>query len=883
LGLGVAIVVGAVLVSASGAATTRAQHVTRIDVSTRAAVVQYLRSIHVSAKHVVIQRGLRNYAGADCPGRGWTCAGTRYTVVQIAKRGGLNRYACTTAKCAVVQIGSAYRSPVRATPKPPPPPNTALCVKTTGITGSCVINQPSASGTNKAVVWMVTPKLTGLTQSAAYSASITQGPTSISTGGVASNKNLACVRQFVWVDGSTTKMSAANTTVTNDNHELITINQNSLTGTNTVQGAANTGTTQNPIYDCGASGSQLQQDEVLTSVVNSKGGSIIQNQDTLPSTTTCVPASDTTITFTGCANVVTDIEQNKGSGFFGVAGQASFPGNTQNSANFEQSTNQVAIANTPSGTVTQQQDANVPVAPFSGLVGTINQDSAAQSTASVDQEETQCQDAVSVATIPAPTTLTGPGSAVCPVTPEQAPPNGVHLTQTQYGPEGVLTPSASNSGPVHFHTKGYGKSAQTGAGHGMFDTFNLKQNSNQFADGTSGQNQLIQGDCQSSGDGTASGGSCNAGQKATVNGVPVSDGYVAGTIPLLKLACANGNGNNCSATPPPVPVIDTSSEPSNPTDSRSAGPFSWTDVATGGVTYQCALDPTGPTPTFTPCDSGNADAAYSGLTTGSHTFEVEAVDNSNNASAPASFTWTVVDAQISLSPSPATSDAAATSNAVSCTITQNTGSGFVAVPAGTECDWTVTAGPNINQTGSCDTLGTTGTCPVSYSTTGGTGMDTIQATTGPLFSVLGLPLSRTTGDGLHGDGGDATNTWVDAQILLSPLSNTASVGTPMTPPMTCTINQDTGNGSKFQAVPDGTECDWKVTAGPHTGQHGSCTTTGGSCQFSVSDSDIQGGFDTIHATTGSGFSVGGLSLNRSTLTSGTDSSGDSTDASFGWI
>ncbi len=67
---------------------------TTINVSTRAAVVHYLRSIHVSAKHVVIQRGLRNYAGAHCPGKGWTCAGTRHTVVQIAKRGGQNRFAC---------------------------------------------------------------------------------------------------------------------------------------------------------------------------------------------------------------------------------------------------------------------------------------------------------------------------------------------------------------------------------------------------------------------------------------------------------------------------------------------------------------------------------------------------------------------------------------------------------------------------------------------------------------------------------------------------------------------------------------------------------------------------------------------------------------------
>ena len=70
LGLAVAVILGVMLVSASGAATTQNQGATTINVSTRAAVIHYLRSIHVKAKHPVIQRGLRNYAGAHCPGNG---------------------------------------------------------------------------------------------------------------------------------------------------------------------------------------------------------------------------------------------------------------------------------------------------------------------------------------------------------------------------------------------------------------------------------------------------------------------------------------------------------------------------------------------------------------------------------------------------------------------------------------------------------------------------------------------------------------------------------------------------------------------------------------------------------------------------------------------
>ena len=294
------------LVSASGAlattntqtATGSAHAVTRIDVSTRAAVIHYLRSIHVSAKGVVIQRGLRNYAGAHCPGKGWTCAGTKHTVVQIAKRGGQNRFACGTAKCVAVQFGGGSRglhAASRASQSNSPPVSTASCIKTTGVTGSCTINQPNATGTNKAVVWMDTGKLTGLTQSATYSASITQGPAS---AGTSSNWNLACVHQAVSITGSTTTPSGS-VTVTSDAHQSIKIQQNSLHGNNTVQGAMPSGKS----YDCNSDAtSPLTQDETLKSFVKDTG-SITQKQDTAT---------------TGSANVVVDIEQNQSAGFQGL-------------------------------------------------------------------------------------------------------------------------------------------------------------------------------------------------------------------------------------------------------------------------------------------------------------------------------------------------------------------------------------------------------------------------------------------------------------------------------------------------------------------------------------------------------------------------------------
>jgi hypothetical protein len=632
-----ALIAGVALFAASGAGAAKPRAVTKIDVSTKAAVVHYLRSIHVNPQGVVIQRGLRNYAGAHCPGKGWTCAGTRHTVVQIAKRGGLNRFACGTAKCAVVQFAGASRG-LKATglaskPKPPPPPNYALCVKTTGITQSCVINQPNATVDNKAVVWMVTPKLTGLTQSANYTASITQGPASAAGS---SNNNLACVKQFVWIDSSTTKTNATSTTVTNDNHESISIQQNSLSGSNTVEGALDPAHSSNGSYDCDTSnGSQLQQDEQLTSIVTSKG-SITQKQDTAT---------------TGSANVVVDIEQNQDiNGFSGFFGNAI----GENNATFEQSTNQVAIANTPNGTVKQTQGADVPDVPYSGLVGTINQDSKARSTASATQTETQCEDAVNM-TVPTPQPDTPPP---CPVSGDTGVPGGITLTQTQWGPEGVFTPPTQSAGRVPFFHKGYGKSQQTGAAAGVVDSFTLTQTSTQKTDNGPGSSQhnLVQGDCSSAG------GSCTADQTTTLNNGTTEDGWTAPSIDNIKITCdPDQNNGHCVATPPPAPTFV--SGPSDPNPSASAA-FNFTDPATGGVHFLCKVDGgTLQQNVVDPCTSGTA--FFQGY--GPHTFQVAAADSHGNVSAyvpTTAFSWTNVppDPTITASSEPTNPDFFGTSD-----------------------------------------------------------------------------------------------------------------------------------------------------------------------------------------------------------------------------
>jgi hypothetical protein len=621
LGLGVAIIVCFALVSASAAATTKAQKVTKINVSTRAAVVHYLRSIHVNPKHAVVQRGLRNYAGAHCPGTRWTCASTKHTVVQIAKRGGQNRFVCRSSKCVVVQVsgtshGVYLSGRISAAAPSKGGGNSGVCVKTgsgatTGGGQTCTINQ-TGSGPNTASIYENTNKVSGLVQTAQYTASITQQ----SSGSGAAGKNTACVTQNITQDGSTTNTNGKLTAVTLQAIQTIAITQNSLSGNNSAQNSAlSTGA-------CDFGSTTLMQSQTQTSTVSATGD-ITQSMN--PSVNG----------LTG-GNVSLDIEQNQASGVKGIA-------TGTNSADFTQTTNQTAIANAKNGkTVNQTQNApdgnGTTGSPFSGIVGTINQDSKGLSTATVTQSETQCEDAANTSpSHDAP--LTGCSHTSDAVT-------GITLNQTQNGPVGLFTPAAKSAGRVPYYHKGIGTSQQTGAGTGIFDAFHLIQTSEQYTDSsgpgvTIVQVNTMQGDCKSSGDSSATGGSCQASQQATLNGTTngtTQDGYTAGLITELLIKCTNGH-ISCIPTPPPAPTFV--SGPSDPNPSASAA-FNFTDPATGGVHFLCKIDGgTLQENVVDPCSSGTA--FFQGY--GPHTFKVAASDSHGNVSAyvpTTAFSWTNV-------------------------------------------------------------------------------------------------------------------------------------------------------------------------------------------------------------------------------------------------
>jgi hypothetical protein len=383
IGFGGAVVAAVALISSAGASTAASPITKKIDLSTRGAVAKYLSSIHIDPKRVVIQRGLRNYAGSSCPGAGWTCTSTSHPVVQVASTAGRNVFQCASSSCAVVQTAVTALAT-----------NTAKCIKITGISQSCSITQTSATANNQAIVVQTATKLSGLTQSASQTAQITQKATG---GSEVANSNTACVLQTTTIEGSTVAKRGMPVTVTLDAHQSISIKQDSLFGGNTVKNATAAGG-----GNCDSD--TLTQKQSITSKA-SGSGAITQKQNAAA----------------GGPNMLLDIQQNQSTGFLGSA-------NGGNTSKFSQTSSLAASAGTPTGPVTQTQ-----ASPGGGLQATVNQFSHDLSTSTATQSETQCEHAETSGT-----------PAACDVLTHTPDPPGYTLTQTQSGPVRCCSNQADN-------------------------------------------------------------------------------------------------------------------------------------------------------------------------------------------------------------------------------------------------------------------------------------------------------------------------------------------------------------------------------------------------------------------------------------------------------
>ena len=253
-------------------------------------------------------------------------------------------------------------------------------------------------------------------------------------------------------------------------------------------------------------------------------------------------------------------------------------------------------------------------------------------------------------------------------------------------------------------------------------------------------------------------------------------------------------------------------------------------------------------------------------------------DGTGNNSADANKVY--VDGQIDVSPLTAT-NGINEPHTVTATVQQDDGlpssegdgvDGFGPVPDGTTVTFSLlnnTAGASFVAGNTCTT--SSGSCSVDINTSTAGSVD-IHATA--TFSVGGVSLTRST-DGTGNNSADANKVYVDGQIDVSPLTATNGINEPHT--VTATVQQDDGLPSSegdgvdgFGPVPDGTTVTFSLlnnTAGASFVAGNTCTTSSGSCSVDINTSTA-GSVD-IHAT--ATFSVGGVSLTRSTDGTGNNS------------
>ncbi|HUQ78348.1 MAG TPA: SpaA isopeptide-forming pilin-related protein [Patescibacteria group bacterium] len=171
-----------------------------------------------------------------------------------------------------------------------------------------------------------------------------------------------------------------------------------------------------------------------------------------------------------------------------------------------------------------------------------------------------------------------------------------------------------------------------------------------------------------------------------------------------------------------------------------------------------------------------------------------------------------VDARIRLSPLTDTNPVGAP-HTVTVTVARDLGLGLVVAPDG-HVGYTLTpefgVSAVVDTTAStCDDAGdnlddTTGTCTIVF-TSASAGKVTINATVTLIVSGETItrdtdPATATVGAGPGGTG-PATKVFVDANIALSPLSDTNAVGDPHT--ITVTVKRNVGLGGGFVVAPDG--------------------------------------------------------------------------------
>jgi hypothetical protein len=215
--VGVIGVAAAILIATAGAAPGPAKPTPKLRFTSSAAVLKYLKSHGVNTRGIVIQRGVRNYAGTHCPGKAWNCTRAR-RVIQFATLA--STFQCSPSNapggsatspnnCVVVQVNATGD-------------NNAKCVEQTSNPApsqNCEITQTNVSGKNNATVFQLIYQSSGQNQSGDQAARVTQ------QNGTGSNNST--VAQTIW---QTTATNVPTVSQDQSGTQSNLINQNAANG-----------------------------------------------------------------------------------------------------------------------------------------------------------------------------------------------------------------------------------------------------------------------------------------------------------------------------------------------------------------------------------------------------------------------------------------------------------------------------------------------------------------------------------------------------------------------------------------------------------------------------------------------------------------------------
>ena len=238
-----------------------------------------------------------------------------------------------------------------------------------------------------------------------------------------------------------------------------------------------------------------------------------------------------------------------------------------------------------------------------------------------------------------------------------------------------------------------------------------------------------------------------------------------------------------------------------------------------------------------------------------------AVNTTAGGSGDATKTW--VDANVKITPATAT-NAVGTNHTLTITVTPVHG----AIDAGT---YTATAslvgggvGSFVGGVNTCTYTAAAPTCAVVI-TSAVAGQSTVHVLT--TLKVSGQSITRET-TGTAGNSGDATKTWVDGNVKITPATATNAVGSNHT----LTITVAGVNGAIDAGTYTATASLLGGGVGSFVGGVNTCTYTAAAPTCTVVITSASAGTTTVHAKTT--FSVAGQSITRET----TGTAGDSGDA-----